>query len=176
MEERTFVNAVLNTAVLLIIVITITAMGFYHAMVEDNNRMTYANRKEIFKLKDLVTREIRRSHADIIKQYVRVVTITGYSSDEAQTDSTPYTSAFMTKVTPGTIAVTWHMIEDGWVPGACVYLGAGIGVRKINDTLAPWWGNQNRIDIWFHSREDALRFGRKDKILAVMILNCQFKI
>lgn len=100
-------------------------------------------------------------------------TVTGYSSEVRQTDSTPYTTAFMKdvrKVKPGLVAVSWKLLEDDWTPGRCIWIDR-VGVRKIDDSMAR--GTEGLgIDIWFHSRADALKFGRKRNVLVLLLEEC----
>lgn len=82
-------------------------------------------------------------------------TITAYSPEINQTDSDPYTTAFMTRVRLGTVAVSRDLLNQGWTPGKRVWI-EGIGVYTINDIMAKRW--KKRFDIFFYATSDAKRF------------------
>lgn len=105
-----------------------------------------------------------------IKNSVAVAIITGYSSDTNQTDSTPMITAYMTRVRPGLVAVSWDLKKRGWIKGKCVWIDK-IGVRKIDDIMSRKWKTP-RIDIWFHKHEDAVKFGVKRNVLTILLTDC----
>jgi 3D (Asp-Asp-Asp) domain-containing protein len=98
------------------------------------------------------------------------VTVTAYSSEENQTDSTPYTTAFMTRVRPGMIAVSWSLLAEGWTPGRCAWIDT-VGVREIDDIMDRDWPDE-RIDIYFHATTDAEAYGIKRNVQAVLMVTC----
>jgi len=83
----------------------------------------------------------------------RWVIVTGYSSTEDQTDSTPFITASGSRVNDGTVA--------------CNFLRFGTRVRfpdiygdkifVVKDRMAL--KNSHKIDIWFTSRGEAIQFG-----------------
>ena len=87
--------------------------------------------------------------------YTQWVLTTAYSSTPDQTDSTPFITALGTHV------------KDGIV--ACNFLSFGSRVRFpeiygekifiVEDRMAK--RNSHKIDIWMHSREEALQFGAR---------------
>jgi 3D (Asp-Asp-Asp) domain-containing protein len=86
------------------------------------------------------------------------VTVTAYSPREEETDSTPYETAFLMEVKPGTIAVSRDLFFEGWIPGKRVYIYQ-IGVFEISDLMAA--EKSNHLDVFFYSTEQAREFGVK---------------
>ena len=86
------------------------------------------------------------------------VTVTAYSPRLTETDDTPFTTAFMTAVKPGTIAVSRDLFLDGWIPGRKVYIYR-VGVFTISDLMHH--RKQNQLDIFFPSTSQAIQFGVK---------------
>ena len=89
------------------------------------------------------------------------VTVTGYSSEVRQTDSTPFITAANTRVRPGVLALSRDMLHR-YTPGAPFCFGDsvvidGLGVYVVEDTMHRRW--LQRADIWFPSRAEAKRFG-----------------
>ncbi len=91
------------------------------------------------------------------------VTITCYNSEAAQTDSTPHTTAVMTKCRPGVVAVSRDLLEQGWTFGRQVWI-EGHGVYTIEDVMAKKKARQ--IGIW---QPDKKRRYRQDNVLAVVL-------
>jgi 3D (Asp-Asp-Asp) domain-containing protein len=101
------------------------------------------------------------------KVYVRVLA-TGYSSSVMETDTTPTITAANTLTRPGTLAVSRDLLRE-YTPGAPFAFGDrvhvhGVGEFRVEDAMNARW--DNRIDIWFPSREDALWFGRREVVLS----------
>ena len=82
------------------------------------------------------------------------VTVTAYSAEENQTDSTPTQTAFMTKVRYGTIAVSRDLHENGWTAGKLVYI-SGLGVYRVNDLMHKRKRLQLDIFMWSRAQEMA---------------------
>lgn len=82
------------------------------------------------------------------------VTVTAYSAEESQTDSTPTQTAFMTKVRHGTIAVSRDLNEAGWTAGKLVYI-SGLGVYRVNDLMHQRKRLQLDIFMWSRAQEMA---------------------
>jgi len=83
------------------------------------------------------------------------VVITGYSSTEDQTDDTPFTTAWNTETKQGVVAANWLPL------GTKIRIPELFGnqVFTVEDRMHP--RNADKLDIWFQSREEALRFGVK---------------
>jgi 3D (Asp-Asp-Asp) domain-containing protein len=83
------------------------------------------------------------------------VVITGYSSTEDQTDDTPNTTAWNTETRPGVVAANWLPL------GTKIRIPELFGsqVFTVEDRMHP--RNADKLDIWFQSREEALKFGVK---------------
>jgi 3D (Asp-Asp-Asp) domain-containing protein len=92
------------------------------------------------------------------------VTVTCYNSDPAQTDSTPFITAFNWKVRPGIIAVSIDLLEAGYVPGSKVYI-KDFGVFTVGDIMNDRFSNH--VDIWVP--EDVKVF-KYDDVLMVPVL------
>ena len=88
------------------------------------------------------------------KRSVAVV-VTGYSSEEGQTDDTPFITASGNTVRSGIVAANWLPL------GAKVRIPDVYGnqVFTVDDRMHP--KNDEKMDIWFQSREEALKFGVK---------------
>lgn len=85
----------------------------------------------------------------------QLVTVTGYSSTEDQTDDTPFITASGKTVRSGVVAANWLPL------GAKVRIPAVYGDRVfvVEDRMHP--RNAEKMDIWFSTREEALKFGVK---------------
>jgi 3D (Asp-Asp-Asp) domain-containing protein len=83
------------------------------------------------------------------------VVITGYSSTEDQTDNTPFTTAWNTETRSGVVAANWLPL------GTKIRIPELFGsqVFTVEDRMHP--KNGDKLDIWFQSREEALKFGVK---------------
>jgi len=87
------------------------------------------------------------------------VVITGYSSTQDQTDDTPFTTAWNTETRPGVVAANWLPL------GTKIRIPELFGnqVFTVEDRMHP--RNADKLDIWFQSREEALKFGvRKARV------------
>jgi 3D (Asp-Asp-Asp) domain-containing protein len=90
------------------------------------------------------------------------VIITAYTSEEAQTDDTPFITANGT------------MVKDGIVANNMLPFGTEIVIPElygekvftVADRMHPRQGNY-KVDIWFESKEEALRFGVKETYIEV---------
>lgn len=92
-----------------------------------------------------------------------VVTITGYSSCPSQTDDSPLITAANTRVRPGVIALSQDLLRE-FRPGAPFAFHdrveiPGLGQFLVEDTMHRRW--RRRADIWFGSRAEAMRWGRR---------------
>ena len=89
------------------------------------------------------------------------VVATGYSSSVRETDSTPFITASNTRTRDGILALSRDLLKR-YTPGAPFDFGdrvhvPGLGEFVVEDSMNSRWNN--RIDIWFPSRLEALRFG-----------------
>ncbi|MEX2053980.1 MAG: hypothetical protein WD883_00305 [Candidatus Colwellbacteria bacterium] len=83
------------------------------------------------------------------------VTITAYSSEVGQTDSTPFITASGTHVRTGVVAANWLPI------GTKVKIPSLFDdqVFVVEDRMHS--RHTNRLDVWFPNRAEAVRFGLK---------------
>jgi len=96
------------------------------------------------------------------------ITVTGYSSSRRETDSTPHLTASMTRVRPGCLALSRDLLRT-FTPGAPFDFGdwvviPGAGVFVVEDTMNRRW--KRRADIWFPTRREALRWGKRSLSIA----------
>ncbi len=96
------------------------------------------------------------------------VIVTAYSSTASQTDATPFTTASMTRVRPGVIALSRDLIRR-YNPRAPFDFGdrvhvEGHGVFTVEDTMNERYSR--RADIWFASTTEAIAFGKKELTLS----------
>ncbi|MEJ2043663.1 MAG: hypothetical protein P8X74_03800 [Reinekea sp.] len=121
-----------------------------------------------------INSELRAEINQIKKKRISTVTVTAYSPRERETDSTPYTTAFMQPVSNRTIALPWHLIQKGWLPNRCVYLKIDSalygGLYKINDKMAD--RHMLNADIFFWSTEHAVEFGRIENVDMIYLGEC----
>jgi len=84
------------------------------------------------------------------------VTVTAYSSRESETDSTPYITASGTRVRTGVVAANWLPL------GTKVRIPDIFGdqVFTVEDRMHE--RNNQKLDVWFPSTGDALRFGVRE--------------
>ncbi|HOB89896.1 MAG TPA: hypothetical protein PKG74_01010 [Candidatus Colwellbacteria bacterium] len=88
-----------------------------------------------------------------------VTTITAYSSTPDQTDDTPFITASGKFVGDGIVAANWLPF------GTKIRIPEIFGdkVFEVQDRMAP--KHDEKLDIWFKTREEALKFGvRKSRI------------
>jgi 3D (Asp-Asp-Asp) domain-containing protein len=95
------------------------------------------------------------------------VIATGYSSSIYETDSTPFITASNTRTREGILALSRDLLKR-YTPGAPFDFGdrvhvPGLGEFIVEDSMNSRWNN--RIDIWFPSRLEAVRFGVKEVYL-----------
>ncbi len=107
-------------------------------------------------------------HGDEIT--VKVVA-TGYSSSVRETDSTPFITAANTPTRTGILALSRDLL-DRYTPGAPFSFGdyvhiSGLGDFLVEDSMNARW--DNRADIWFPSRVEALRFGVREVYLTAKL-------
>lgn len=91
------------------------------------------------------------------------VLATAYTSEVDLTDDSPLLTATNTGVREGIIALSQDLLRS-FTPGAPFDYGdmievGGVGRFRIEDTMHPRW--QKRADIWFPTREQAMRWGAR---------------
>jgi len=91
------------------------------------------------------------------------VTVTCYSSEEEQTDSTPNITAFNYKTGPGQIAISRDLLTYGFTPGSKVYIEE-VGVFKITDLMNSRWNK--RVDVWVPKGTRPFKYD--NKIIALL--------
>lgn len=108
--------------------------------------------------------KIAELNAEILKSKDQgMMTVTAYTVSKSECDSTPNQTATMSKPVPGqTIAVSrdkTHML------GRKVYI-QNVGVYYVNDLMNQRF--RNSIDICIGSKEEAQRFGVKQRKVVVL--------
>ncbi|MCK4305158.1 MAG: 3D domain-containing protein [Candidatus Eisenbacteria sp.] len=98
----------------------------------------------------------------------RAIVVTGYTSCPRETDSTPFLTASMTRVRPGCLALSRDLLrtftkDAPFDFGDCVVL-PGVGIFIVEDTMNRRW--KKRADIWFRSKREARRWGRRKAWMA----------
>ena len=78
------------------------------------------------------------------KIIAKKLTVTAYSASKTECDGDPKITASMSKVKPGTIAVSRDLFEQGWVFGKKVYI-ENHGIYTINDLMNK--KHNERVDI-----------------------------
>lgn len=97
-------------------------------------------------------------------QEVRLVNVTAYSSSEDETDSTPQVTASNKRVRDGFVAV------NGYKFGTMVMLPELYPdkIFEIQDRKNGRY-NEDWLDIWMHTKEDAQMFGIKRQIKMIIL-------
>ena len=95
------------------------------------------------------------------RKLVRAV-ITAYSSREEETDDTPLITAAGTKVRPGVVAANWLPL------GAKIRIPELFGdqVFTVEDRMHARM--DGKVDVWFSSTNEALRFGTKSARVEIL--------
>ncbi len=100
-------------------------------------------------------------------EFAVVLTATGYSSSVRETDSTPFITASNTRTRTGIVAMSRDLLrrynpEAPFAFGDVVHI-SGLGDFVVEDSMHPRW--RRRVDVWFPSRSEAVRFGRRRVIV-----------
>lgn len=98
---------------------------------------------------------------------VETLIVTAYTPSKEETDDTPMITAAMTKVRPGTVAVSRDLFERGWTFGKKVYI-EGEGIKTINDLMSDKW--EKRMDILYFDKDDATQFGKRQLTVALLVI------
>lgn len=97
------------------------------------------------------------------------VTVSAYSSTRAQTDSTPWTTADMSGVRPGIVAVSRDLMSElGLQFGQRIYL-SGFGIFEVRDVMHRRWSR--RVDIWCPDKTAAEMIGVQPAIMTWLDMN-----
>jgi len=92
-----------------------------------------------------------------VEDYYPNMTVTAYSPEIGQTDSTPYTTAILEKPVQGwTVGVSPDLLK---FLGDQVYI-EGQGVYRVEDRMNDRF--RERVDIFFSDTEMAMSFGKKN--------------
>lgn len=99
------------------------------------------------------------------------VVATGYSSSIWETDDTPFITAANTQTREGILALSRDLLKK-YTHNAAFRFGdhvhvTGLGDFLVEDTMHARW--TNRVDVWFASREQAIRFGTRDVYLSTTV-------
>ncbi|MDP3953459.1 MAG: hypothetical protein Q8P99_01395 [bacterium] len=105
---------------------------------------------------------IAESDADLEVKRKVTVTITAYSSDVGQTDSTPFTTASGTHVRNGVVAANWLPI------GTKVRIPTLFSdqIFVVEDRMHS--RHTNRLDVWFPTRAEAVHFGLRQAEVEIL--------
>jgi len=111
------------------------------------------NESPVAIVKSLIDPEVKR---------VVTVTVTAYSSEVEQTDSTPYITASGTYVRQGVVAANWLPI------GTKVRIPDLFGdqVFVVEDRMHS--RHTNRLDVWFPNRAEAVQFGLREANVEIL--------
>lgn len=98
------------------------------------------------------------------EEQVASVTISGYSSREEETDSTPFITASGSQVREGVAAANWLPLGTQFrIPELF-----GDIVFTVEDRMHKRFSD--RVDIWFSTTEEAIRFGvQKARIEVIQV-------
>ncbi len=96
-------------------------------------------------------------------EFAVVLAATGYSSSVRETDDSPHITASNTHTRTGIVAMSRDLLrrynpEAPFAFGDVVHI-SGLGDFVVEDSMHPRW--RRRVDVWFPSRREAMRFGRR---------------
>ena len=105
---------------------------------------------------------VSQSDADADAKRIVTTTVTAYSSEVAQTDDTPYTTASGTRVRQGVVAANWLPI------GTKVRIPDLFDdqVFVVEDRMHS--RHTNRLDVWFPTRAEAVQFGARKAQIEIL--------
>jgi len=156
---------VLVVLVNIALLIVVVGMG---CLLKLNNDLLLYQAHTIKKLQAQINKfdeELQNTKKMMNLQDVKKIVVTAYSPRKAETDSTPYITASMTKVKHGIVAVSRDLFEQGLVFGKKVYI-EGYGIYTIEDLMNERF--TNRIDIFMFDTRKALKFGKKKLVVALL--------
>lgn len=105
------------------------------------------------------------------KKHTLTLRVTAFQAKRSQTDSTPYTTAFMRNLRkePLSVAVSRDIVyELGWPIGSKVYI-EGIGVRKITDFMNKRY--KRRMDVYAPDKAYVKKVGNRKRKVCLMMFN-----
>jgi 3D (Asp-Asp-Asp) domain-containing protein len=88
---------------------------------------------------------------------------TGYSSCVWETDDTPFITASNTRTRKGVVALSRDLLRR-YDSNALFAFGDAIHISGLGDFIVEdsmHWRWRNRIDLWFPSKDEARRFGKR---------------
>jgi 3D (Asp-Asp-Asp) domain-containing protein len=155
---------------LILVTFNLIIIVFYLFRVEYNIKRF----NNILLTQNKINAELRTDINELKKKRKANVTVTAYSPRERETDSTPYTTAFMQPVSNRTIALPWHLIKDGWTPNSCLYLDHPVplyrGLYKINDVMNR--RHKDRADVFLFDTQEAINFGAWENVDMIYLGEC----
>lgn len=105
------------------------------------------------------------------KKHTLTLRVTAFQAKRSQTDSTPYTTAFMRNLRkePASVAVSRDIVyELGWPIGSRVYI-EGIGVRRITDFMNKRY--KRRMDVYAPDKAYVKKVGNRKRKVCLMMFN-----
>lgn len=94
------------------------------------------------------------------------VTITAYSPRKCETDDSPETTACLSLVKEGDVAISRDLFLKGWTFGKRIYIYQ-YGVFTITDLMNK--RHQKSLDIFMWNTSNAVRFGKKENIFVCLL-------
>ncbi len=137
------------------------AEDYYTARIEE---LKTEHSVQIEKLSE-ERQQLARQVADLHEARIKEVTLTAYSPTHGECDPDPTTTASMTKVRSGIVAVSRDLFDQGWVFGKKVYV-KGHGIYEIADLMHKRYSS--RVDIFVPDTNEAKRFGVKQVKVALL--------
>lgn len=112
---------------------------------------------------DILATSLTHEFVPDYKPAVRKVVMTGYSSTPDQTDDTPFTTASGKQVRDGIVAA--NFLKFGTRIKIPELFGDKIFV--VEDRMHSRFSN--RVDIWFPKRSQAIKFGKREVEILVLL-------
>ncbi len=117
--------------------------------------MTRSDRAHLLELRQLIQ---IKDHLIESLQRGQLLTVTAYTPDSGETDSSPFITASNNRVREGILAVSRDLYRKGWSFGKKVYI-VNVGVFTIDDLLSE--RARNQVDVFMFDKDKAIQFGRK---------------
>lgn len=130
---------------------------FNHSFQKEKEVLLVRNKILVKEGKESAKKEEKEETAKKIK-----VILTAYSSEEAQTDDTPFITANGSYVKDGIVA-------NNMLPfGTKIKIPELYGTKEfiVADRMNPRMGNY-KVDIWFETKEEAINFGVKEAYIEI---------
>jgi 3D (Asp-Asp-Asp) domain-containing protein len=93
------------------------------------------------------------------------VTITAYTPRPQECDSTPYTTAFMTKVREGIVGLSRDLESDFGFKHSDEITLHGFGTFVFEDRMNKRW--KRRVDVFMFSLKEARQFGKQNSFILI---------